>query len=93
MSADLPGVSPKNVDVTLDNGTLTIKGEKTTDVDVVEDGYRRRERSSGAFFRQFTLPESTNDAKVKAKSVNGVLTITIPKTEKPKPLSVTVEVV
>ncbi len=91
VSADLPGVTPEEVDVTLHNGILTIKGERSSDKDTEKDGYKRRERIRGSFFRQFTLPESTNEDAIKAKSVNGVLVITIPKAEKPKPLSITVE--
>ena len=91
VSADLPGVTPEEVDVTLHNGILTIKGERSSEKNTEKDGYKRRERIRGSFFRQFTLPESTNEDAIKAKSVNGVLEITIPKAEKPKPLSITVE--
>ncbi len=91
VSADLPGVTPEEVDVTLHNGILTIKGERSSEKNTEKDGYKRRERIRGSFFRQFTLPESTNEDAIKAKSVNGVLVITIPKAEKPKPLSITVE--
>ena len=91
VSADLPGVTPEEVDVTLHNGILTIKGERSSEKDTEKDGYKRRERIRGSFFRQFTLPESTVDDAIKAKSIHGVLVITIPKAEKPKPLSITVE--
>ncbi len=91
VSADLPGVTPEEVDVTLHNGILTIKSERSSEKDTEKNGYKRRERIRGSFFRQFTLPESTNEDAVKAKSVNGVLEITIPKAEKSKPLSITVE--
>ena len=90
VSADLPGVNPDEVAVTLHKGILTIRGEKSSEKDVKKTGYRRCERTYGSFFRQFTLPESTREDSVKAKAVNGVLEITIPKTEKPKPLSITV---
>lgn len=91
VSADLPGVTPEAVDVTLHNGILTIKGKRSSGKDAEKDSYRRRETIRGSFFRQFTLPESTNETAVKAKSANGVLEITIPKAAKPKPLSITVE--
>jgi HSP20 family protein len=91
VSADLPGVSPEEVEVTLHNGVLTIKGERSSQEDTEKEGYRRRERIRGSFFRQFTMPESTNEDAVKAKSANGVLEISIPRAEKPKPLSITVE--
>ena len=91
VSADLPGVTPEAVDVTLHNGILTIKGKRSSGKDAEKDSYRRRETIRGSFFRQFTLPEPTNETAVKAKSANGVLEITIPKAAKPKPLSITVE--
>ncbi len=89
--ADLPGVNPDEVDVTLHNGILTIKGEISSEKDTEKDSYKRRERIRGSFFRQFTLPESTNEDAVKAKSINGVLEITIPKAEKVKPLNIRVQ--
>jgi|TARA_B100001971_G_C17973911_1_gene423836 HSP20 family protein len=92
VSADLPGVNPDEVKVTLHNGVLTIKGEKSSEKETEKAGYRRCERTHGSFFRQFTLPESTSEGSVKAKAVNGVLEICIPKAEKPKPLSITVAV-
>lgn len=91
VSADLPGVSPKEVDVTLHNGILTIKGERSPEKDSGKNNYRRRERNRGSFFRQFTLPESTKEDLIKAKTINGVLEIVIPKAAKPKPINITVE--
>jgi len=89
--ADLPGVNPEKVDVTLHNGLLTIKAERSCEKEYEEEGYPRRERTRGTFFRQFSLPECSNENAAKAKSVNGVLEITIPKAEKPKPLSIAVQ--
>jgi len=89
--ADVPGVDPKNVDVTLHNSVLTIKGERASDTESEENNFKRRERIRGSFFRQFTLPVSTDEDAIRAKAVNGVLEIVIPKSAKPKPVSITVE--
>lgn len=89
--ADIPGVPPEDVDITLHNGVLTIKGERTIEKDEEKNNYKRRERIRGSFFRQFTLPDSTDEDAIKAKAVNGVIEITIPKAEKPKPLNITVQ--
>lgn len=88
---DLPGVSPDDVDITLLKGVLTIKGERSSDQDEEKNSYRRRERIRGSFFRQFTLPDSADEETVVAKASNGVIEITIPKAEKPKPLNITVQ--
>lgn len=82
--ADIPGVNPKDIEVTSENGALTIKGERKIDKDEEREGYRRIERSRGSFYRRFNLPESVDTDKINARSNNGVLEITIPKTEKVK---------
>ena len=89
--ADIPGVSPEDVDITLHNGVLTIKGERSIETEEEKNNYKRRERIRGSFFRQFTLPDSTDEDAIEAKAVNGVIEITIPKAEKPKPLNITVQ--
>lgn len=83
---DLPGVDPKDVDITLDNGVLTISGERN--FPIVEDQdmiNRRSERGQGAFHRRFILPETVDADKVKATDRNGVLEISIPKQAKAQP--------
>ena len=89
--ADVPGVDPKDVDVTLHNSVLTIKGERASDTESEDNNFKRRERVRGSFFRQFTLPTLTDEDAIRAKAVNGVLEIVIPKTAKPKPVSITVK--
>ncbi len=84
---DLPGVDPKEVDITLDNGVLSISGERQ---DVMSDGNgevlnRRSERGHGRFYRRFILPETIDTDKVNARGVNGVLEITIQKQAKAQP--------
>ncbi len=88
--AENPGVSPQDVDVTLHNGILTVKGEKTTSREHEQGKTKHRERTYGSFSRQFTLPETTDEDGVKAKAVNGVLEIEIPKVQARKPLNINV---
>ncbi|MDX1810688.1 MAG: Hsp20/alpha crystallin family protein [Gammaproteobacteria bacterium] len=82
--ADIPGVAPKDIKVNIENGVLTIKGEKKHERTESEKNFRRIERSSGSFFRQFSLPETVDPDHISAKSDNGVLELTIPKTSKTK---------
>jgi HSP20 family protein len=88
--AEIPGVSPQDVDVTLHNGILTVKGEKTTTHEHEEGETKHRERTYGSFSRQFSLPETTDEDGVKAKAVNGVLEIEIPKVRAKQPLNINV---
>ena len=77
--ADVPGVEPKDIDITAENGVLTIRGERRSQKRETENGYERVERTSGTFLRRFTLPEGANTESIKAKQTNGVLEVTIPK--------------
>jgi len=79
--ADIPGVNPDEIDISMEKGVLTIKGERNTENVEEKDNYRRVERQSGVFYRRFTLPDSADADKIAAKSEHGVLTITIPKQE------------
>lgn len=80
--ADIPGVNPKDIDVSLDNGMLTIKGKKESETKQEKEDYIRVERSSGSFYRALSLPDAGDAAKIIAKSKNGVLEIIIPKNNK-----------
>jgi HSP20 family protein len=82
--ADVPGVDPKDIEVTLDNDVLSISGKREEEKKEEREGYRRIERVSGQFCRRFTLPEAVNAEKITAKSDKGVLEVVIPKTEKRK---------
>jgi HSP20 family protein len=82
ISAELPGIDPEAVEVSVDNGLLRISGEKQEEREEDEEGYRLSERSYGAFERMVSLPEGADAARIKARCRNGVLTITIPKDEK-----------
>ena len=92
LKADVPGVDPKNIDISMENGTLTLKGERKFENNETHQGYHRIERSYGSFARSFALPDTVDVEKVKADFKNGVLTVTLPKKEVAKPRSVKVEV-
>ena len=91
VSADLPGVESKDIDVSMENGRLTIRGKRESEVKDEKEGYRRVERVYGEFYRQFTLPDSADPEKVSAKCDKGVLEISIGKTEARKPKRITVK--
>ncbi len=82
--ADIPGVDPNDIDIEMDGNTLTVKGERKSDKEEKSKNYYRLERTTGKFYRQFTLPESVDSAKISAKTKNGVLAIHLPKAEEGK---------
>lgn len=84
LKADLPGVPQSDIEVKFDNGTLTIKGERKFESESSKQGYRRIERSYGAFARHYTLPDTVDPENVKADYKNGELTVTLPKKEAAK---------
>ena len=90
--ADVPGVDPKDIEVTLEDGVLTLSGERKSESRTEEDGWRRVERVSGQFLRRFTLPETVDAEGVSAKGANGVLEIVIPKQAKVQPKKIEVKV-
>ncbi|MEE9286811.1 MAG: Hsp20/alpha crystallin family protein [Gammaproteobacteria bacterium] len=91
INADVPGVDPKDIEVTMQNGTLTIKGERKTESEEEREGYKRTERSRGTFYRRFSMPDSADAEKVSAKTKNGVLEVVIPKHEVVKPRKISVK--
>ena len=92
LRAEVAGMSREDIDVTVENGTLVIKGEKKFDPAVKEEHYRRIERAYGTFHRSFTLPNTVDASKVSAEYKNGILTITLPFKEEAKPRTIKVEV-
>ena len=90
--AELPGMARENIEVSVENGTLVLKGEKKLDGEVKEESYRRIERSYGMFHRSFTLPNTVDATRVAAEFKNGVLTVKLPFREEAKPRSINVEV-
>lgn len=91
LSVDVPGVNPQDIELSLHQGVLTIRGERQSSNDAEEASYTRRERFRGSFTRQFNLPESADHETVTAKSNHGVLEITIPKARQSKPISISVQ--
>jgi HSP20 family protein len=91
--ADIPGVKPEDIDVSMEAGVLTVRGKKESEVKTEKEGYKRVERSAGSFYRRFSLPDSGNDEAINAKCKLGVLEIVIPKKEavKPKRIKVSLE--
>jgi len=83
VSAELPGMDEKDIDVTLDEHSLTVKGEKKAEREEKKRNYHVSERSYGEFRRVIPLPAGVDQAKVKATFKKGVLHVTVPKTEQP----------
>lgn len=92
LKAELPGLKREDIDLTVENNTLTIRGERRRDPAVAEDRYHRVERQFGAFSRSFTLPATVNAGGVRAEYRDGVLTVTLPVREEARPRQIQVEV-
>ena len=91
LQVDLPGVDPKTVEITCEHGVLTLSGQREESRREARDGHRRIERITGEFQRRFSLPESADVQNIKAKAVNGVLEVSIPKLAQVQPQRITVE--
>lgn len=96
IEADIPGVDPKDIEISMEHNVLTIKGERRLENQVVNenyssDNYKRIERLHGNFHRRFSLPETADAEKISATGKNGVLQVTIPKKEVAKPRKITVQ--
>ncbi len=92
LKSDLPGVELKDIDVRVENQTLTIAGERDFEKKDTAKGYHRIERSYGSFLRSFAVPSAFDTEKVGAEFKNGVLTVTLPKKEAAKPRQIKVAV-
>lgn len=92
VEAEVPGVDPKDISVTLDDGLLTVKGERKLEKEVKDENYHRVERAYGAFQRGIRLPSDFNPDSIQASFDNGVLKVTVEKMEPKKPKSVAIEV-
>jgi len=92
LKADVPGVEQKDIDIRIENGTLSLKGERKFERDEKNKGFHRQERSYGSFVRYFTIPDTVDSENVKADFQGGVLTVTLPKKEIAKPKSIKVQV-
>ncbi|HXN51295.1 MAG TPA: Hsp20/alpha crystallin family protein [Candidatus Acidoferrum sp.] len=92
VKADLPDVNPQDLDIRVENNVLTIRGERKFETKVHEDDYLRIERAYGSFSRSFSLANSVKSDAIKADYQNGVLTLSLPKTEEAKPKQIKVNV-
>ncbi|MBK8182015.1 MAG: Hsp20/alpha crystallin family protein [Candidatus Competibacteraceae bacterium] len=89
--ADLPGVDIKDIEITLENGVLALKGQRTGEQQEETEQYRRIERVRGTFLRRFSLPDVADADKVSAKCKDGVLEVVVPKREAAKPRRIAIE--
>jgi HSP20 family protein len=89
--ADVPGVDPAKIEVNMDNGILSLAGERETEDRSQVEGASRYERVAGRFVRRFTLPETADGEAIKASSANGILEISIPKQPAAQSRRITVE--
>lgn len=92
LKAELPDMSREDIEVTVEQNTLTLRGTRKPSPEVKEEQYRRIERSYGSFTRSFTLPNTVDATKVSAEYRNGVLTVKLPFREESKPRTISVEV-
>lgn len=92
LKAELPDVKREDIDITVDNGTLTIKGERKLSNEVKEEHFHRIERRYGAFSRSFSLPQAIDATRVAADYRDGVLTVKLPMREEAKPRQIKVDV-
>lgn len=91
ITADIPGVDPKDIELTVENGVLALRGERKFEQEQTEGGYRRIERSYGTFYRRFAMPDDADVESVKAKGNHGVLEVSIPKVERAQARRISVE--
>jgi HSP20 family protein len=92
LKAELPDMTREAIDITVDNNTLTIKGEKKLSASVKEEQFHRIERRYGAFSRSFSLPPTVDTTKIGAEYKHGVLTVRLPLREEAKPRQIKVDV-
>jgi HSP20 family protein len=90
LKAELPDMKREDINITFENGVLTLKGERRFAQDVEKDNYQRIERRHGAFSRSFTLPNTVDAGKISASYKDGVLTIRLPQREEAKPKQIAV---
>ena len=89
--ADLPGVDPKDIEITMENGVLTLKGQRAADKKEETEKYKRIERIRGTFLRRFSLPDTVQADKITAKFKDGVLEVVVPKGEAAQPRKINIQ--
>jgi len=92
LKAELPDMSREDIDITVENFVLTVKGEKKLSHEVKEEQYHHAERRYGTFSRSFSLPQTVDSNRVAAEYKNGVLTVRLPLREEAKPRTIKVDV-
>ena len=92
LKAELPDLKREDINVTFENGVLTLRGERKFEQEVKKDNFQRIERRHGAFSRSFTLPNTVDAGKISASYKDGVLTIRLPQREEAKPKQIAVNV-
>ena len=92
LKAELPEMRREDIEVTVENNTLTIRGERKLDNEIKQENFHRVERAYGSFVRQFSLPSTVDSAKIAAEYKDGVLTVKLPLREEAKPRTVKVDV-
>jgi len=92
VKAELPDMKREDINLTFENGVLTLKGERKVQQEVKKENYQRIERRHGVFSRSFTLPNTVDAGKISASYKDGVLTIRLPQREEAKPKQIAVNV-
>lgn len=92
IKAEIPGLKKDDIDVSVENSTLTLRGKRERETEVKEEQYHRVERAYGMFSRSFSLPQTVDASRVHAEYKDGVLTLTLPKREEAKPRQVQVQI-
>ena len=91
INADVPGVDPKDIEVTMEKGVLTLRGTRAAQSAAEKNGFKRRERPAGSFYRRFVMPDTADAEGITAQGKNGVLQVVIPKRQKAQPRRIQVE--
>jgi HSP20 family protein len=91
LKAELPDMKREDIDITFENGVLTLRGERKMDTEVNQDRYQRVERRHGTFSRSFTLPATVDASRIKATYADGVLTVRLPQRDEAKPKQIAIE--
>ncbi len=91
LKAEIPGVSKEDIKIEVQDGVITLKGEKKVEKEVKEENYHRIERAYGSFQRSFSLPSNVDRDRIKAAYKDGVLEVVLPKKEEAKPREVKIE--
>ena len=91
VKAEVPGVDRNDIELSLENNVLTLKGDRQFEKEAKDENYHRIERSYGGFTRSFSIPAVVDEAEIKADYKDGVLTIVLPKTERAKPKQIKID--